>query len=127
MNSQEFRVHGKHMIDLAAEYVETIEKRSVLSKVKPGYLKDLIPANAPDEPDKCEDLISDIERVIMPGITHSQSPHFHFSFPAASSFPATLADILSDTIGCTSYNWVFIDNLLNFNISNIESKIAFFQ
>ena len=106
MNSKEFRVHGKQMIDLVADYLDTIESRQVLPSVKPGYLKSLIPDSAPQEPDKWDDLVKDIERVIMPGVTHWHSPHFHAYFPTANSYPAICADILSDAIACIGFSWV---------------------
>ena len=55
------------MIDIAADYLDGIESRKVLPDVKPGYIRDLIPSAAPQEPEKWEDVISDIERVVMPG------------------------------------------------------------
>ena len=106
MDSSEFRVNAKEMIDLVAEYLDGIEGRRVLPEVKPGYLHKLIPEEAPHEPEKWNDLVKDIERVIMPGITHWHSPHFHAYFPAANSYPAICADILSDAINCIGFSWV---------------------
>ena len=68
MDSKEFRIRGKEMIDIAADYLDGIESRKVLPNVKPGYIRDLIPTEAPQDPEKWEDVISDIERVVMPGI-----------------------------------------------------------
>jgi aromatic-L-amino-acid decarboxylase len=106
MNSEEFRVHGKQMIDLVADYLDTIEKRPVLPSVEPGYLKKLIPSAAPEQPDKWEDLVSDIERVVMPGVTHWNSPHFHAYFPTSNSYPSICADILSDALSTIGFSWV---------------------
>ena len=68
MNAEEFRKVGKEMIDYVADYLENIEKRPVLSSVKPGYLHHLIPEEAPQDPEKWEDVFNDISRVIMPGV-----------------------------------------------------------
>ena len=106
MNSKEFRVYGKQMIDLVADYLDTIESRPVLHSVKPGFLDGLIPKSAPETPDNWNDLIKDIERVIMPGITHSNSPHFHAYFPTANSYPAICADILCDGLSQQGITWV---------------------
>lgn len=106
MDSKEFRIRGKEMIDLVADYMDNIEERSVLPKIKPGYLQNLIPDHAPDTPDKWEDLVSDIERVIMPGVTHWQHPNFHAYFPTAMSYPSICADILSDSIACIGFSWI---------------------
>jgi aromatic-L-amino-acid decarboxylase len=107
MNSDEFREKGKEMIDYVSGYLDTIDQRPVLPLIKPGYLKELIPTEAPNEPDKWSDLMQDIERVIMPGVTHWHSPHFHAYFPTANSYPSICADILSDAIGCIGFSWVF--------------------
>uniref|UniRef100_A0A2K6F976 Aromatic-L-amino-acid decarboxylase n=1 Tax=Propithecus coquereli TaxID=379532 RepID=A0A2K6F976_PROCO len=67
MNSSEFRRRGKEMVDYVANYMEGIESRQVYPDVEPGYLRPLIPAAAPQEPDTFEDIISDVEKIIMPG------------------------------------------------------------
>uniref|UniRef100_A0A8C8CV91 Aromatic-L-amino-acid decarboxylase n=2 Tax=Oncorhynchus TaxID=8016 RepID=A0A8C8CV91_ONCTS len=67
MDAAEFRRRGKEMVDLIADYLENIEQRPVYPDVEPGYLRSLIPEEAPEEPDTYEDVVKDIERVIMPG------------------------------------------------------------
>jgi aromatic-L-amino-acid decarboxylase len=106
MNSKEFRVCGKEMIDLVADYLDTIENRPVLSSVEPGYLRDLIPSTAPEHPENWNDLVADIERVIMPGTTHWNSPHFHAYFPTSCSYPSICADILTDALSSIGFSWV---------------------
>jgi aromatic-L-amino-acid decarboxylase len=106
MDSKEFRIRGKEMIDYVADYLDSIEKRPVLPQIKPGYLRELIPDQAPEESETWNDLMKDIERVIMPGITHWHSPHFHAYFPTSNSYPAICADILSDAIACIGFSWV---------------------
>lgn len=103
---QEFREFGKAMIDYVADYLETIRDRPVVPQVSPGYLKELIPKEAPDTPEHWKDVMKDVERVIMPGVTHWHSPQFHAYFPAANSYPAIVADILSDAIGCIGFSWI---------------------
>ncbi|PNJ39571.1 DDC isoform 6 [Pongo abelii] len=67
MNTSEFRRRGKEMVDYVANYMEGIEGRQVYPDVEPGYLRPLIPATAPQEPDTFEDIINDVEKIIMPG------------------------------------------------------------
>lgn len=93
------------MVDYVADYMEGIEKRQVYPDVEPGYLRPLIPASAPQEPDTFEDIINDVEKIIMPGVTHWHSPYFYAYFPTASSYPALLADMLSGAIGCIGFSW----------------------
>lgn len=65
--------------------------RRVLPEVQPGYLQPLIPDSAPIQPESWQDVMGDIERVIMPGITHWHSPRFHAYFPTANSYPSIVA------------------------------------
>lgn len=93
------------MVDYVADYLEGIEGRQVYPDVEPGYLRPLVPTCAPEEPDTFEDIISDIEKIIMPGVTHWHSPFFFAYFPTASSYPAMLADMLCGAIGCIGFSW----------------------
>ncbi|XP_049586369.1 aromatic-L-amino-acid decarboxylase isoform X3 [Syngnathus scovelli] len=105
MNAGEFRRRGKEMVDFVADYLENVEQRPVYPDVEPGYLRSLIPTEAPLEPETYEEIMKDVERVIMPGITHWHSPYFYAYFPAASSYPAMLADMLCGAIGCIGFSW----------------------
>ncbi|XP_010006648.1 PREDICTED: aromatic-L-amino-acid decarboxylase isoform X3 [Chaetura pelagica] len=105
MDAAEFRKRGKEMVDYIADYLEKIDKRQVFPDVEPGYLRPLIPDCAPQNPESFEDVFKDIEKIIMPGVTHWHSPYFFAYFPAASSFPALLADMLSGGIGCMGFSW----------------------
>ncbi|XP_069469512.1 aromatic-L-amino-acid decarboxylase [Ambystoma mexicanum] len=105
MDSAEFRKRGKEMVDYIADYMEQIEKRQVYPDVEPGYLRPMIPDSAPEVPETFEAIMKDVERVIMPGVTHWHSPFFFAYFPTANSYPAILADMLSDAIGCIGFSW----------------------
>lgn len=59
------------MVDYIADYLEGIERRPVYPDVEPGYLRPLIPTTAPQEPEAYEDIIKDIEKIIMPGVSIS--------------------------------------------------------
>ncbi|KAK2529762.1 hypothetical protein Q9233_006672 [Columba guinea] len=105
MDAAEFRKRGKQMVDYVADYLEKIDKRQVFPDVEPGYLRPLIPDCAPQDPESFDDVFKDIEKIIMPGVTHWHSPYFFAYFPAASSFPALLADMLCGGIGCVGFSW----------------------
>ncbi|XP_063423745.1 aromatic-L-amino-acid decarboxylase-like [Mytilus trossulus] len=105
MDPEEFRKRGKQMIDYVADYLENIRDRRPYPTVEPGYIKELLPDHAPNKPDEWDDVFSDIERVIMPGVTHWHSPQFHAYFSTGNSYPAIVADILSDAIGCIGFSW----------------------
>ncbi|XP_056631560.1 aromatic-L-amino-acid decarboxylase-like isoform X1 [Diorhabda sublineata] len=106
MEANQFREFGKEMIDYVANYLENIRDRRVLPTVEPGYLRPLIPETAPEKPEKWEDIMKDLERVIMPGVTHWHSPRFHAYYPTGNSYPAIVADILSGAIACIGFSWI---------------------
>ena len=87
-------------------YNETIESRRVLSAVQPGYLRELLPAAAPEQGEAWRAIQADVENKIMPGITHWQSPNFMAFFPCAASYPAVLADLYSDALNGAHFNWI---------------------
>lgn len=97
---------GKEMVDYIADYLENIRDRRVFPNVQPGYMRNLLPESAPIEGEEWHRIFEDIERVIMPGITHWQSPHMHAYFPALNSGPSLLGDMLADAINCLGFTWV---------------------
>ena len=84
------------------------------------------------QPEQWQDVMKDIERVIMPGVTHWHSPKFHAYFPTANSYPAIVADMLSGAIACIGFTWVrckinenivFNKKLINFSIPDCQSSM----
>uniref|UniRef100_A0A1I8MS08 Aromatic-L-amino-acid decarboxylase n=1 Tax=Musca domestica TaxID=7370 RepID=A0A1I8MS08_MUSDO len=106
MEPKEFSDFAKSMVDYIVEYLENLRERHVLAKVQPGYLRPLIPDAAPEDPDTWQDVMADIESVIMPGITHWQSPRFHAYYPMTNSYPSIVADMLSGAIACVGFSWM---------------------
>lgn len=93
------------MVDYIADYMETINLRRVTPDVEPGYLRDLLPKKAPKKGEEFDEIMHDVDKAIMPGITHWQHSHFHAYFPAGNSYPSILGDMLSDAIGCVGFSW----------------------
>ncbi|XP_046470775.1 aromatic-L-amino-acid decarboxylase [Neodiprion pinetum] len=106
MDPNGFKDFAGEMANFITNYLENIRERRVLPIVEPGYMKPLLPTEAPQSPENWEDVMTDIERVIMPGITHWQSPKFHAYFPTAQSYPAIVADMLSGAIACIGFTWI---------------------
>ena len=75
-------------------------------KVSPGYLAQLVPSSAPEKGEEWTDVMKDLDRVIMAGVTHWHHPQFHAYFPTANSYPAIVADILSGAIACIGFSWI---------------------
>jgi aromatic-L-amino-acid decarboxylase len=105
MGTPEWRQRGKDMVEYIAEYMDTIGKRRVTPNIEPGYLKPLLPESAPFKPEKWDQIMEDVEKYIMPGVTHWQHPRFHAYFPAGNAYPSILADMLSDAVGCIGFSW----------------------
>ncbi|XP_043489065.1 histidine decarboxylase isoform X2 [Polistes fuscatus] len=105
MNFEEYRKHGKEMVDYIADYFKNIRSRRVYPSVSPGYLRNVLPTSAPLDGEPWDDIFADIERCIMPGVTHWQSPQMHAYFPALNSPASLLGDMLADAINCLGFTW----------------------
>tara|TARA_Y100001958_G_scaffold155806_1_gene147150 strand:- start:761 stop:2194 length:1434 start_codon:yes stop_codon:yes gene_type:complete len=104
MTTDEFRKEGYKVIDWIADYYENIESYPVLSKVKPGEIRNSLPKDPPLKGRNYSEIIDDMD-LMMPGMTHWQSPNFHAFFTCASSGPAILADLISTGLGTVGMLW----------------------
>ncbi|XP_014204563.1 aromatic-L-amino-acid decarboxylase-like [Copidosoma floridanum] len=105
MDIDEFRERGKEMIDYICEFVSTIKDKRVTPDLQPGFLKPLLPSEAPVDPESWDEIVKDVENKIVPGLVHWQHPRFFAYFPAGNSFPSLLGDILCDAMGCIGFSW----------------------
>lgn len=105
MSPDEFRKNGKKMIDWIADYYENVEKYPVLSQAKPNEIADQLPTKAPNDSESIDQIMADFNSILMPGITHWQSPNFFAYFPANSSGPSVLGDLLSSGLGIQGMIW----------------------
>ena len=105
MSPEEFRRQGHAVVDWIADYHSRIESFPVRSQVPPGEIRSKLPAHAPKQGEPFEHLLGDIDRVVLPGITHWQSPNFYAYFPANVSGPGILGDLLSSGLGVQGMLW----------------------
>lgn len=105
MNNIEFRDWAHRLADRMADYYEHIEEYPVKSIVKPGEILAQLPAVPPDGSEDMAQIMSDFESIIMPGITHWQSPNFFAYFPANGSYPSILAEMLTASLGAQCMVW----------------------
>lgn len=77
-----------------------------MPSVEPGYLHTLLPTEAPEHPEKWEDVMKDIDASIMPGMTHWQSPQFHAYYPTQTSYPSIVGEIIASGFGVVGFSWV---------------------
>jgi aromatic-L-amino-acid decarboxylase len=105
MSPEEFRRYGREVVDWIADYYERIESFPVLSQVKPGDIRAALPADPPRHGEPFDAVLADVDRVVLPGITHWQHPSFFAYFPANASGPAILADLLASGLGVQGMLW----------------------
>jgi len=105
MTPEEFRKYGHAVIDWIADYQARVESFPVLSQVKPGQIRAMLPANPPARGESFEALLKDVEQQILPGVTHWQSPNFFAYFPCNASGPGILGDLLSSGLGVQGMLW----------------------
>ncbi len=105
MDPEEFRKWGHAVVDWVADYQRRVEKLPVLSPVKPGQTRALLPLTPPLEGEPFDKILEDMDRVILPGVTHWQSPNFFAYFPANNSGPSILGELLSAGLGVQGMLW----------------------
>jgi len=105
MTPDEFRKHAHELVEWMAHYLESVEQFPVKSKVKPGDIFKQLPDEPPSDAQPFDRLMKDMEEIIMPGITHWQSPNFFAYFPANTSPPSILAEMIIATLGAQCMNW----------------------
>src|SRR5271165_1631628 len=105
MTPDEFRKHGRKVVDWIADYYERVETLPVLSKVAPGEVRRRLPDSPPDHGESFDQFLRDLDGVVLPGVTHWQSPKFYAYFPANASGPAILGDLLSSALGVQGMLW----------------------
>ena len=95
MTPDEFRRHGHTAVDWVANYMENVESYPVVSKAQPGQIRSSLPVSPPTHGESFETILKDVNELILPGLTHWQSPNFFAFFPANASGPAILGELLS--------------------------------
>src|SRR3954452_14147100 len=105
MTPEEFRRHGHEVVEWVADYMERIGELPIAARVAPNDIRSRMPATAPEEPEPFEALLADLDEVVLPGITHWQSPGWFAYFPANASGPSILAELVSAGLGAQGMLW----------------------
>jgi aromatic-L-amino-acid/L-tryptophan decarboxylase len=105
MTPDEFRLHGHALVDWVAEYMARVGELPVQAKVEPGDVRAMLPATAPEDPEPFELLVRDLDAVVLPGITQWQSPGWFAYFPANTSPPSILAELVTAALGVQGMLW----------------------
>jgi aromatic-L-amino-acid decarboxylase len=105
MKPDEFRKHAHELVEWIAGYMENVGSYPVKSQVAPGKIFSKIPDHAPDNPEPFSSFMKDLDEIIMPGITHWQHPDFYAYFPANTSPPSVLAEMVIAALGAQCMIW----------------------
>lgn len=106
MDHEAFRRHGHAIVDRLADYYRDIERLRVTPDVQPGDLRRALPTSAPEQGEPFEAILADVERLIMPGMTHWGHPGWFAYFPSNASPPSVLAEMLTAGIGAQCMSWI---------------------
>lgn len=118
MTPDDFRRHGREVVDWVASYMERVGDLPIQSAVAPGDIEARLPPAAPEEPEPFDALLADLDDVVLPGITHWQSPGWFAYFPANASGPSILAELASAGIGAQGMLWATSPAL-----TEVESRV----
>jgi len=105
MDLEEFRRHGHVLVDWMTDYLAGVERLPVRARVRPGAIAAQLPAAPPADGEALERILADFERIVLPGMTHWQHPSFFAYFPANSSPPSVLAEMLTAALGAQCMLW----------------------
>jgi len=105
MKADEFRKYGHELVDWIAEYLENAGQYPVLSRAKPGEVRARLPEHPPGGPEPFDAVMRDLNEIVVPGLTHWQSPNFFAFFPSNNSYPSILGDLLSAGLGVNGMLW----------------------
>ena len=105
MTPEEFRTMGHEVIDWIADYRASLPSRPVQATTGPGDVRSLLPLTAPTEPEPLSAVLADLDRIVVPGLSHFQHPRFHGYFPANASLESVLGDMVSTGLGVIGITW----------------------
>lgn len=105
MTPDEFRRRGHEAVEWVARYMEDVEEHPVRSTVEPGEVRAALAPSPPAAPESFDAVLADLDRAILPGITHWQSPNFYAYFQANGSGPSILGELISAGLGIQGMLW----------------------
>ncbi len=101
----DLRADGHAALEWAAQYLERVGELPVLAQVSPGEIRASLPSTAPEQPEPFSAVLEDLDRVLLPGVTHWQHPRYFAYFATSASEPGILAELLAATLNQVSFLW----------------------
>jgi aromatic-L-amino-acid decarboxylase len=105
MTPEEFRAAGHQIVDWVADYRANVEARPVMARTEPGDVRRQLPAQPPDRPEPFDAIVRDLDRIIVPGLSHWQHPQFYGYFPCNGTLASVLGDYVSTGLGVLGLAW----------------------
>jgi aromatic-L-amino-acid decarboxylase len=105
MTPEEFRAAGHQIVDWIADYRATVTSRPVMARTEPGDIRKQLPAHPPEQPEAFADILGDLDRIIVPGLSHWQHPQFFGYFPCNGTLASVLGDYVSTGLGVLGLAW----------------------
>ncbi|KAI4242534.1 MAG: hypothetical protein LQ352_007213 [Teloschistes flavicans] len=105
MDAKQFKQALRTASNDITDYLDNISSRPVQAEVSPGYLRQLLPARAPQDGQSWDQIHGDLFSKILPGMTHWNSPNFLAFFPAPTSYPSMLGELYSAALTTSAFNW----------------------
>ena len=105
LDLEAFRRHGRALVEWVADYLSSLETRPVSEAVKPGDVLAKLPAQAPEHPESFDSVLDDLDRVVVPGLAHSQHPGWFGYFPLGASPPSVLGELAAAGLGVEAMQW----------------------
>jgi len=99
------RDDGAAALDWVASYLDRVEELPTLAQVSPGEIRTALPASAPEQGEAFSAVLRDLDAVLVPGLTHWQSPRFFAYFSTTGSEPAVLAELLAAGLNQVGILW----------------------
>jgi aromatic-L-amino-acid/L-tryptophan decarboxylase len=105
MTPEEFRAAGHQLIDWIADYRARVDQWPVMARTEPGEIKARLPASPPDAAEPFDAIVADLDRIVVPGLSHWQHPRFFGYFPSNGSLASVLGDYVSTGLGVLGLAW----------------------
>jgi len=105
MTPEEFRRRGHELIDWIANYRTRVADLPVMARTAPGEVRAQLPEHPPDTPESFDAIIGDLDKIIVPGLSHWQHPRFFGYFPSNGLLASVLGDYVSTGLGVLGLSW----------------------
>ena len=105
MTPEEFRTIGHQLVDWVADYRANVSDLPVMARTAPGDIKAQLPPNPPRDAEPFANILADLEKIILPGLSHWQSPKFFGYFPSNGMLASVLGDYVSTGLGVLGLSW----------------------